>query len=150
MFNTILVVCTGNICRSPVAEYLLRQELESSVCWEGRVVSAGIGALVNHPADETAQAMMQARGLDLGAHRATQLTIEHLRQADLVLVMEKHHRQAIFALDPTARGKTFLLGHWIDGDIPDPYQRGEQAHTDAVKLIDAAIKPWLGKLTSAG
>ena len=93
---------------------------------------------------------MQARGLDLGAHRATQLTIEHLRQADLVLVMEKHHRQAIFALDPTARGKTFLLGHWIDGDIPDPYQRGEQAHTDAVKLIDAAIKPWLGKLTSAG
>jgi protein-tyrosine phosphatase len=49
---------------------------------------------------------------------------ERLRWAELVLVMEKHHRDAVLAMDPTARGKTFLLGHWTNTEIPDPYRRG--------------------------
>lgn len=146
MFNTILVICTGNICRSPVAERLFRQRLERTNGWTGRVHSAGIGALVNQAADETVQAMMRARNIDLSVHRAKQLTLEHLRQADLVLVMEKHHQQAVFEIDPTARGKTFLLGHWIDTEIPDPYQRGDTAHSDAIGLIVAATESWLEKL----
>ena len=146
MFNKIITICTGNICRSPAAEFLLRQRLEAVASWQGSVHSAGIGALVNHPADENTQAMMLAKGIDLGAHRAKQLTLEHLRQADLVLVMEKHHRQAVLDLDPTARGKTFLLGHWINKEIPDPYRRGEEAHAEALRLIELAISPWLEKL----
>lgn len=89
---------------------------------------------------------MLAKDIDLSAHRAKQLTLEHLRQADLVLVMEKHHRQAVLDLDPTARGKTFLLGHWINTEIPDPYRRGEDAHAEALRLIELAISPWLEKL----
>ncbi|HQW20957.1 MAG TPA: low molecular weight protein-tyrosine-phosphatase [Rhodocyclaceae bacterium] len=146
MFNKIITICTGNICRSPAAEYLLRQRLEAVASWQGSVHSAGIGALVNHPADENTQAMMLAKDIDLSAHRAKQLTLEHLRQADLVLVMEKHHRQAVLDLDPTARGKTFLLGHWINTEIPDPYRRGEEAHAEALRLIELAISPWLEKL----
>jgi protein-tyrosine phosphatase len=150
LFNSIIIVCTGNICRSPVAEYMLRQQLEGSTGWKGRVSSAGIGALVNQPADETVQAMMQARGFDLSAHRARQLTPEDLRQADLVLVMEKHHRQAVLDMDPTARGKTFLLGHWFDAEIPDPYQRAEKAHGEAIGLIASATKSWVEKLVAGG
>lgn len=146
MFNSLLIVCTGNICRSPVAAYLLRQQLGQAPAWTGQVASSGIGALVGQAADETVQAMMLAQGIDLSAHRARQLTPEHLRQADLVLVMEKHQRQAILDMDPTARGKTFLLGHWIDAEIPDPYQRGEAAHRITIDLIVAASKPWIEKL----
>ena len=146
MFNKIITICTGNICRSPAAEFLLRQRLEAVASWQGSVHSADIGALVNHPADENTQAMMLAKDIDLSAHRAKQLTLEHLRQADLVLVMEKHHRQAVLDLDPTARGKTFLLGHWINTEIPDPYRRGEEAHAEALRLIELAISPWLEKL----
>ncbi|WP_291984806.1 low molecular weight protein-tyrosine-phosphatase [Candidatus Accumulibacter sp. ACC007] len=145
MFNRILTVCTGNICRSPAAEFFLRQRIEQV----GRPVeaqSAGIGALVNHPAEETTCSMMQSRGVDLSAHRGSQLTRELLRWAELVLVMEPHHRDAVLALDPTARGKTFLLGHWTNTEIPDPYRRGDEAHAEALRLIEAAVEPWVTKL----
>ena len=89
---------------------------------------------------------MREQGVDLDAHRATQLTLEILRWADLVLVMEKHHWQAIQKLDPAARGKTFLLGHWNDAEIPDPYRQGEKAHTNALQMINEAVEPWLEKL----
>ncbi len=145
MFNRILTVCTGNICRSPAAEFLLRQRIEKI----GRRVetrSAGTGALVNHPAEDATCAMMSARGVDLSTHRATQLTRERLRWAELVLVMEKHHRDAVLAMDPTARGKTFLLGHWTNTEIPDPYRRDDAAHAEALQLIEDALDPWVGKL----
>lgn len=138
-------MCTGNICRSPAAEFLLRQRIERA----GKRVearSAGIGALVNHPAEEATRTMMNARGVDLSAHRASQLTPERLRWAELVLVMEKHHRDAVLAMDPTARGKTFLLGHWTKTEIPDPYRRGDAAHAEALQLIDEALDPWVSKL----
>lgn len=90
--------------------------------------------------------MMQSRSIDLSAHRASQLTPERLRWAELVLVMERHHREAVLAMDPTARGKTFLLGHWTETEIPDPYRRGEEAHAEALRLIDAALDPWVRKL----
>ena len=116
--------------------------------WNGRVVSAGIDALENQGADATVLGMMHARGIDLAPHRARQLTPEQLRQADLVLVMETHQREAILAMDPTARGKTFLLGHWINAEIPDPYRRGDEAHRTTIELIVAASEPWLEKLLS--
>ncbi|MCM8594281.1 low molecular weight protein-tyrosine-phosphatase [Accumulibacter sp.] len=145
MFTRILTVCTGNICRSPAAQFLLRQRIEKA----GRRVearSAGTGALVNHPAEEATSAMLGARGIDLSSHRASQLTPERLRWAELVLVMEKHHRDAVVTMDPTARGKTFLLGHWTKTEIPDPYLRDDAAHAKALDLIEEAIEPWVSKL----
>jgi protein-tyrosine phosphatase len=145
MFNRILTVCTGNICRSPAAEFFLRHGSEA-ISRPLEVLSAGVDALVNHPAEETTSTMMLARGIDLSAHRARQLTREGLRWAELVLVMEQHHRDAVLALDPTARGKTFLLGHWTNTEIPDPYRRGDEAHAEALRLIEAAVGPWVDKL----
>ena len=120
MYERILVVCTGNICRSPIGEFLLRDTLVKA----GRkpeVRSAGVGALVDHPADENAIAIMAERGVDLGSHRAQQATVALCRWAELVLVMESHHREALGDIDPAVRGKTFLLGHWQKKEIPDPY-----------------------------
>ncbi len=89
---------------------------------------------------------MLSRSIDLTTHRASQLTREQLRQADLVLVMEKHHRTAVLDLDPTARGKTFLLGHWSNSEIADPYKRGSEAHAQALRSIEDGLAAWLEKM----
>lgn len=144
MFHNILTVCTGNICRSPVAEYLLRHEIAQA----GRkadVRSAGIGALVDHPADETALKVMDELGVPMQAHRARQIKVEHTRWADLILVMQSHHLEYVLSMDPTARGKTFLMGHWSKREVPDPYRKGEAAHRAAYDLIRADAVAWLGR-----
>ncbi len=145
MYQRILVVCTGNICRSPIAELLLRDTLIKS----GKnpdVRSAGVAALVDHPAEETAVGLMQARGLDLTPHRAQQATIPLCRWAELILVMEGHHREALGDIDPTVRGKTFLLGHWQKNEVPDPYKRSPEVWEQALHLIDEGVAAWAKRL----
>jgi len=145
MFERILVLCTGNICRSPMAEVLLRQRMES-LGRQVEVRSAGVGALRNYPADAPARELMQARGLDLSPHRAQQVTPELARWADLILVMESQQRDAMLDIDPTSRGKTYLLGHWIKQEVPDPYQRPGDVYSVALKLIDEGVDSWMKKL----
>ena len=145
MYERILVVCTGNICRSPIGEFLLRDALVKA----GRnpeVHSAGVGALVNHPADAMAIEIMQERGLDLGSHKAQQATVNLCRWAELVLVMESHHREALGNIDPAVRGKTFLLGHWQQQQIPDPYRRPRAVWDATIKLIDEGVAGWVKRL----
>lgn len=145
MFDRILIVCTGNICRSPMAEFLLRQRL-SQGGGKAEVRSAGIGALVNHPVDAIVFSLMQAKGLDLTPHRGQQVTQNLTRWAELILVMEPHHKEAVVDMDPTARGKTFLLGHWTGQEIPDPYRQENEVYAQSLELIEASIDPWLKKL----
>lgn len=145
MFERILVLCTGNICRSPMAAAVLRQR------WHAKsppvdIRSAGIGALIGYPAEEPAQELMRARGLDLSSHRAQQVNHDLLRWAQLIFVMEPHQRDAVLAMDPTLRGKVFLLGHWTGENIPDPYRREQAAYEKALTLIDRAIDAWMDKL----
>lgn len=145
MFERILILCTGNICRSPMAEAVLRQRLEKA----GRNVdvrSAGVGALRDFPADPPAQERMRERGLDISAHRAQQVTPELARWADLILVMESHQREAMCEIDPTARGKTYLLGHWTGQEVPDPYKMPVTVYDRALALIDEAMDAWMKKL----
>lgn len=145
VFHNILTVCTGNICRSPVAEYLLRHEL-ARAGKKGEVRSAGIGALVNHPADDSALEVMDGKQISMHAHRAQQIKQEHTRWADLILVMEKHHLDYVLNLDATARGKTFLLGHWNKREVPDPYRRGDDAHRSAYEQIHEEVMAWLRRI----
>jgi protein-tyrosine phosphatase len=142
MFNSILVVCVGNICRSPMAEALLRKAIESRGI---AVSSAGIGALVGHAADETAQALMLERGIDISCHRARQLDGQLVREADLILVMEQWQQKEIDTHYPTARGKVHCLGKWSDFEIPDPYRRPRQAFEAALESIDQGINDWTRK-----
>ena len=144
MFQRILLVCVGNICRSPTAEYLLRHRLgDASV----HISSAGLGALEDHPMDATAASLLLEHGIDASAHRGRQLSTSMLRDADLVLVMEREHASRIARLAPEASGKVLLLGKWLgEKEIPDPYRKSRTAFEHVYGLIDQAIAPWLAYL----
>ena len=145
MFEKILILCTGNICRSPLAEELIRQRALAA----GKQVlvrSAGIGALAVHGADKITQQVANRHQVDLSAHRAQQLNLELTRWSDLILGMEKHHLDYANDLDPTTRGKTFLLGHWTKTEVPDPYRKPEDAHQLAYDIISEAVNDWVGKI----
>lgn len=141
MFKRILTVCIGNICRSPTAEYLLRERLASRDIQLG---SAGLGALAGYPMDATALQLLAEQGIDGAAHRARQLTPAMLREADLVLGMEKNHVDAMVRLAPEASGKIFILDKWLQGrDIPDPYRQQRPAFEQAYGMIAQGIDSWL-------
>jgi protein-tyrosine phosphatase len=141
LFKHILVVCVGNVCRSPVAEALLKaQEPQRTVG------SAGIGALVGEPADSAFLGLLSERGIDLSAHRARQLDESLLHASDLVLVMEQDHQRWIEERWPQARGRVYRWGHWSGFDVPDPYRRGERVCRDVVQLIDRGLEEWGPKL----
>ena len=144
MIRHILVVCVGNICRSPMAEAVLRDALRGQE--EVTVESAGLGALVDEPASEHSVDLMRERGLDISGHRAQQLTPELVTKADLILVMESGHRRVIDANEPTARGKVYRLGEWQDLEIPDPYRQRRDAFEAALDKIDKSIADWVERL----
>ncbi|MBC4066328.1 protein tyrosine phosphatase [Klebsiella pneumoniae] len=142
MFESILVVCTGNICRSPIAERLLRNHLTLK-----KIDSAGTGALVGHEADETAALICEKNGFTLDGHKGQQFTSSLARKYDLILVMEKEHIEKISEIAPEARGKTMLLGYWIgQKEIPDPYRKSYEAFESVFGTINHACKSWIDKL----
>ncbi len=147
MISNILIVCIGNICRSPMAEALLRHTLSSqSASKPFQIRSAGIGALLGNPADNHAQKLMAHRGLDISNHRATQLNRDLVQWADLILVMETDHQHYIESLFPTVRGKIYRLGEWDDFDIEDPYQLGIDAFRKTLSDIERGVAAWRSKL----
>ncbi|WP_444984361.1 low molecular weight protein-tyrosine-phosphatase [Halomonas mongoliensis] len=143
MFQRILVVCTGNICRSPVAEAMLREALPGR-----QLSSAGLGALVGHGVEPSARALAEADGLDVAEHQARQLTAGMVGEADLVLVMSPGQRRAVGELAPQALGKTMLLGKWLpdEPEIPDPYRKSREAFEHVHELLKEATQAWVARL----
>jgi protein-tyrosine phosphatase len=143
MFRSILVVCVGNICRSPVGAQILRQNLSHL-----NIGSAGLHGLVGEGADPLAREAAALHGVDLSGHVARQLTPELGAAHDLLLVMEKAHRTEIAQRMPQLVGRTVLFGQWIDGgiDIPDPYRRTREVHAQTVALIKRAADAWSDRL----
>jgi protein-tyrosine phosphatase len=139
--NSILVVCIGNICRSPMGEAIVAAKLPHL-----QVSSAGIGALVGNHADPIARELMAERGLDIESHRARQLTSLMCQKADLILVMDEEQRLHINQRHPFARGKLFRLGDVGQMDIPDPYRLGRSAFEQALQLIDAGATAWVERI----
>ena len=104
---TVLFVCTGNVCRSPLAELLLRQSINTPSI---TTLSAGTQALVGHQMPEIQQDIAAQIGVEAPEeHRAQQLTLQHVESADLILGMERQHRSEAVKLSPRALRRTFTL-----------------------------------------
>lgn len=139
MFNKILVVCVGNICRSPIGEALLKKHFGD----QKHIASAGVQAMVGKPADATSLELMDLNGVDAHNHKAQQLTKQMAAEYDVILVMEKRHIKDVTRIAPSVSGKTFLIGKWIgDKEIPDPYKRDRVAFEHAYELIEQGVKAW--------
>lgn len=118
----ILTVCTGNVCRSPLAAMLLSQALRDQAYVE--VVSAGTRALTGREMPPQAQALVKFRGIDSAAHRAQQVNERDVRDADLILAMAREHRRHVVEQYPSALRRTFtlrelaLVANEIDAEVP--------------------------------
>lgn len=121
--RSILFVCKGNICRSPLAEVYF-QSLVEKEGWETTVRSAGLETTPGKPAHGNAKAVALQHGLSLDEHATTQVHKELLEQSDLIIVMEIMQKKRIHRLYPESKGKVVLLGRFDSVgslEIADPY-----------------------------
>jgi protein-tyrosine phosphatase len=139
--KAILVICEGNICRSPMAQGVLAAALPKM-----QVRSAGLGALIGMPADDMAIRLMKEHGIDITEHRATQINQQLCLQAEMVLAMDAQQRARVESLYPQSRGRVFRLGEYTKQDIPDPYRQPEAVFRHSLTLIQEASQEWLRRI----
>jgi protein-tyrosine-phosphatase len=141
----ILVVCTANICRSPVAEALLQDRLDKRGLEGWTVRSAGTWAQWERGASRYSIEVMEQQGYDIGSHRARMVDASLVETADLVLCMEMGHAEALRVEFPALADKIFLLSEMVGErySIPDPYggplKAYQQMVAELTKLIDEGL-----------
>jgi RpiB/LacA/LacB family sugar-phosphate isomerase len=141
--KTILFLCTGNVCRSPMAEGLFRHAAKGR--GEFRIVSAGLGAIDGDPPTHHSVMAMKEIGIDISKQRSNALTADMVRSADLILGMTHSHVDTVLLLYPSAVEKTFLLREFDDTlepyekDISDPIGSPYQTYVECRDQIEQGI-----------
>ena len=146
----VLFVCTGNTCRSPMAEGMFRAAAEGA--FEAEVSSAGIAAYGGGPASQETIDLLQRRGVSLDGFRSRPVSDETVRTATHIFCMTRGHREALRSIYPEQEDKLFLVCEFaeIDGevgrDVPDPIGGGRGAYESVASCLDEAIAGILGFL----
>lgn len=150
---SILVVCTGNICRSPTGEGVLRHLAQKRGLGERvRVASAGTHDYhVGDCPDPRTLEHARKRGYDLSAQRAMQVRREHFHEFDYILAMDRGHLRILRTLAPpgaTARLGLFLeaSARWKGEDVPDPYYGGVEGFERVLDMVEEAAERWLERV----
>ncbi len=146
MFESILIVCTANVCRSPLAEVIFKTHLPNLI-----IASAGTHVqplnFIGMPADKNSVQLAVENGLNLEHHRARQLDQTLAEQYDLILSMSPSVTEEISLIAPNARSKTLLIGQWIgQSSINDPYKKDYQHFNNCYRTLLYSAKSWASKL----
>jgi protein-tyrosine-phosphatase len=149
----VLFVCTGNTCRSPLAEAAARKLAAEKGLKNVTFASAGIGAYGGAAASEGAMLVALERGRDLSSHQAQPLTAELVGESDLILCMSGHHVESAVALG--GEGKTFLLDEYASNgksarSVSDPFGQQIEAYREAADDIDRQVAQAVERLAAGG
>lgn len=141
--RNILLVCTGNLCRSPMAAALLQARLEQDeqrLDW--RVISAGVWAAEGRPASKHARTVMEKRGYNVEQHRSRQITRELVAEADLVLGMTPHHVEALRVAFPQLADRIHLLAGMVGRHygVRDPYGQPYTSYREVADELERLIE----------
>jgi protein-tyrosine phosphatase len=139
------VVCTGNICRSPIGEVVLRAKLAEAGIDDVVVTSSGTGGWhIGDPMDSRAAAALARRGYDGSAHRAQQFRSGWFGERDLVLAMDSGH---LSALQRRGRDLAVPVELFAELDVPDPYYGDDSGFDEVLTQIEKAADTWVTRLT---
>lgn len=143
----ITVVCTANICRSPMGQAILQAKAKAAGVGI-EVNSCGVQALSGMRPDKQALAALERAGYHIAEEkRATQLLMPQANAAQLILVMENRHKQWIMQNFPAYSGKVWLMGHWnLQSEVADPIGKGPEEFDECLQLLEYNIDLWLPKL----
>lgn len=148
--KTVLIVCTANICRSPMAEGLLKTVISAKKPAKHWIVeSAGTWGQAGLPAAENAVAVMKERGFNLSRHRSKIVDSAQMSRADLILTMEANHKEALRIEFPDQKDKIFLLSEMIGEtfDIDDPMGQPREQFERTAREIEMILVEGFGRIT---
>jgi protein-tyrosine phosphatase len=141
MISNVLMVCHGNLCRSPMAAALLQQRVARL-----RVRSAGLAAEVGQPAAAEAIVVLSEIGIDIGAHRAVQLTRPLAREAELILTMTAAQAGRLQAAYPSLCGRIFAIRGFDNADIDDPIGMPLATFRACRDILRDGVEHWARRL----
>ncbi|SHE58519.1 protein-tyrosine phosphatase [Caldanaerobius fijiensis DSM 17918] len=148
--KTVLFVCTGNTCRSSMAEYIFRDMLNKRGDVKGiKVLSAGISAFPGAMASPEAIEVMKELGIDMSPHRSRALTREMIEKSDLILTMTSEHKRQILSIVPQAENKVFTLKEFAqmeEKDILDPFGKTIDVYRNSAQEIKEALEKSIDKI----